>query len=251
MPKNMENKERTIIKIGSSTITNSAGELDDAFIENIAKQVASMRKSHEVAIVTSGAVAAGKSLLKDANGSIIEKQVEAAFGQPYLMASWINALKKYDLRAAQFLLTGDDLDRPTLPLLRAMEYGIPIINANDVANDAEMRQYMISADNDRLAGYVAGLIKADNLILLTEADGVWNENKHVISEIKQQSDLDQVYLRDKTGLGTGGMGSKLEVAIEASRQCTGVWIANGRSEDIIERILGGEQIGTRIYNLNI
>jgi glutamate 5-kinase len=237
--------KRYVVKVGSSSITNHEVGLNYEAINNIASQISQLRQDGaEVALVSSGAVAAGRFLLGDEE---VDKQVAAAFGQGEVTTAWSKALRTHGILAAQFLLTGNDLEYPKDSLEGALKRGIPVINANDTVNDQEMRQYEVAADNDELSYYVSNVTDAGSLVLLTDVDGVLNQDGQVISEITSDSDMDRIVINGKSKVGTGGMKSKLNVGWRAAREGRTVWIANANHDDVLLKIARGEQIGTKIH----
>lgn len=121
--------------------------------------------------------------------------------------------------------------------------GVPIINANDAVSDFEMRQFTISADNDRLAGIIVKTVNADTLVLLTDVDGVLDENRKAISHVDRLEDI-QEFIKD-TGDRPGGMWGKAMVAKAVAKENKRAFIASGREKDVLIRIAKGESLGTR------
>lgn len=239
---------RIVIKIGSKTITDGGQPLNEHFMDDIARQASELfRNGVQVAIVTSGAIASGRRIMDSDNNDIVDKQVVASFGQCHLIEEWSKAFRKYSVPVAQFLISEADLENPRWPLLGAMQRGIPIINANDTVNPQEVEQLAISADNDRLAGYVAHLIDADALLLLTDTDGVLDGSGKIINSIgADESIKGRVVFHGKSERGTGGMRSKVEVAQGFARGGKTAVIANGRAPDVILKVAMGRKLGTKI-----
>jgi glutamate 5-kinase len=261
----MEFKERVVIKAGSSSLTKRRGQyslkyehygLDTQAISSVASQAAFLRlnRNCEVAIVASGAVAAGRYLLGEYKSTIEDAQVLAAFGQSELISAFTRAFARRGILTAQFLLTGHDLERPLLSLMGALKRGVAVINANDPVNDVEMRQYAVAADNDQLAGLVAKRIFARKLILLTDTDGVLdtfhsNQTIRSITSVEEYRDaMRSIESGERSSIiGTGGMGSKLRVAWESAKLGKDVWIADAKKRNVILKIMDGEQVGTHVY----
>lgn len=241
--------KRLIVKIGSSTITEDGDPLNRDFMDNIAVQVSELlRGGVEVAIVSSGAVACGRKILGDIGATTLDNQVAAVYGQPALIAQWTIAFSKHGINVGQELLTDQNLKSSKLVLEKSLKRGVVIINANDAVNDEEMKQFAISADNDKLAGYVADLINADTLILLTDVDGVLDEGGKVMETIVSNENAEIVF-RDKSAVGTGGMESKVEIAKEIANSGKIAFIANGKTPNVLLRIARGETLGTRIRKI--
>lgn len=247
----LEQKERfvtrrIVVKIGSSTMTGGGESLDLNFMDNIARQASELRRSGvEVVIVSSGAVASGKSSIPDFDReSILDMRKAAAVGQPKLMAAWTSVLENYGIKTGQVIVTENDLPNARDVLLGLLKDGIiPIVNANDSVNAYEMKQLSTSADNDRLAGFVARAIGADTLILLTDRDGILDGEDKTIAYVDTNGDVREII--KKEGNGVGGMLSKSEAGLDAAIYVRDVVVANGRMPDVILRTARREDIGTR------
>lgn len=238
---------RIVIKIGTSTITAGKDRPDLEFMGDIARQAAELhRDGVEVVIVSSGAVASGKRedfQRKD----ITDKQVEAVYGQPRLMAKWIHAFNIHGVEdVGQVLFTDIDLekkaDNAREVLSRALKRGVVVINYNDAVADEEMQKVEKSADNDKLAGSVAKLISADTLLILTDVDGVMDRGE-LIPFVDRLEDIED--LAHEGGTGTGGAWSKWIEAKEVAKDDIRSIIANGRAENVILDAAKGQNIGTR------
>lgn len=234
--------KRIIVKIGSSTITEGATNqepLNLNHIDEVAGQCSILFKNGvEVLIVSSGSVACGRQLLGITDDDISDKQVEATYGQPTLIGTWIEAFKMHGVMAGQVLLTENDLEEASTVLRKAMKLGIVIINANDAVSKTEMEQLTISADNDLLAEYVALAVEADTLLILTDVDGVLGNDKRLIKD--GHSIGDDFVFWDKSKDGTGGMKSKVEVLqnVSANNRIRGA-IASIKKRDIILQVARG------------
>ena len=239
---------RMVVKIGSSTITRDGSPLNLEFMDGVAKQVSKLFESEvQVVIVSSGAVACGRKLLSELGlelgNTILDNQRAAVFGQPELIAQWKAAFKRYGVLAGQQLLVDDHLENGGKVLEASLSDGVVIINQNDAVSDTEMKQFLISADNDKLAEYVARFINADTLLLLTDVDGVLDENGEVLTHVDRVEDIED--LIKTSGQGTGGMWTKCIQAKQAARDGRRAIIANGREADVILRIARDENVGTR------
>ncbi len=241
--------KRTVLKIGSSTITENKGTLDLTFMDNIARQVSRLFSSGvEVGIVTSGAKLCGQSKVLDYDGSELKNREAASIGQLYLMAKWRDALfVKHHTPVSMHLLTEQDTKLPqTRELLNSVvRYTVPVINANDSVNSYEIEQLPISADNDRLACFVAKTIGADTVFFLTDVDGVKDKDGSVIKTIyADRIPKENIIFEAKSKAGTGGMESKHNVAMNLAGKNIRVIIGNGREENILLRGAKGENVGT-------
>ncbi|PIY94183.1 MAG: hypothetical protein COY68_03515 [Candidatus Levybacteria bacterium CG_4_10_14_0_8_um_filter_35_23] len=239
---------RIVIKIGSSTITEGGTAeqpLNLTLINNIAEQCSDLfKRGVQVAIVSSGAVASGKNLLGTAENTIRDRQVEAVFGQPALIYAWIKAFRYQGVIAGQMLLTENDLKTPPEALKKALEEGIVIINANDAISDREMKQLLISADNDKLAGFVAGAIGADTLVILTDVEGVKNTQGCIIQDGLLIDG--RVIFDSKSKDGTDGMESKVKVLKRLAKNGIKGVIAAAKG-DIVLDVVRGTATGCTIF----
>lgn len=233
-----------VVKIGSSAITEGATNnqpLNKTLIKDIAIQCGELFKAGvKIAIVSSGAVACGRFLLHLSEQDTVDRQVEAAYGQPYLIKSWIDAFSNVGIKTSQILLSETDLESAKLPLIRAMEHGIVIINANDSVSDQEMGQFLVSADNDRLAKFVALGIEADTLLILTDVQGVLDAKGNFVQD---GNSIDITNLSGNSIKGTGGMVSKVKVAKEAGLSGIKAFIGEATHQNIIVKVASGKTQG--------
>jgi len=252
-----KNHKRWVIKIGSALLTNDGTALNTDGIANWVEQVVALKKQGlEVVLVSSGAVAEGMTRLgwSKRPKAIHELQAAAAVGQMGLIQTYESCFQKHNLHTAQILLTHDDLSnrqrylnaRSTLRTLLDMNV-IPVVNENDTVVTDEIR----FGDNDTLAALVANLIEADGLILLTDQDGLFDKNprQHADAVMLEEANVNDPAL-DKMAdvgagtLGRGGMTTKIRAARTAVRSGASTVIASGRAENILLRLLQGENLGT-------
>ena len=248
---------RIVVKIGTRVLTDEEGCLAKSVFESIVDQVVHLpEEGKEVILVSSGAIAAGRTLLRQAHkqASIPEKQALAAIGQTQLMGMYQQALDRHGKRAGQVLLTRDDLSHRRRylnarnTLFKLLQFSvIPIVNENDTVMVEEIK----FGDNDSLSARVTILADADLLILLTDAPGLcaWekrDEPKEApIPFVKEVSEELQRWAKGPSDpLGTGGMATKIEAARIATQAGHPAVIADGRQPGVIAAILGGEPIGT-------
>jgi glutamate 5-kinase len=262
MKNRRDGKQRIIIKIGTSTLTAGKKALSLPSILNLVQQISvQYAKNHEIILVTSGAIAAGRDVLRSLEGAtqIPAKQVLAAIGQPRLMEIYTQLFRIYQIPVAQVLLTRTDLAErhgylnARNTLIGLLESGIlPIINENDAVATEEIRV----GDNDNLSALVANLVEADRLILLTDQDGLYTSDPHsdpsatLIDEINNTEIPAEVWQAaggSMTGLGTGGMYTKIKAADLARRSGTEVVIARGNEGRVIEKAISSEKVGTRFF----
>lgn len=246
--------KRFIVKLGSSSVVDKFDNLRVDLLDSVAAQTSLLiDQGCEIAIVTSGAVACGRSRLSISDGSLVTKQEMAAIGSTKLFSAWGKAFENHGKVTADHLLSERDVQAisegsPKWPLQRELRDRrvVPVINANDSVNTFELEQLAISADNDGLSAFIADLVEAGGLIMLTEADGVWDKDKRIIDLIRSEEDLRRVYVEAKSSQGTGGIESKIAVASSFARDGRSAWIAGGHIGDVLVKIAKGEQVGTRI-----
>ena len=249
-------QRRWVIKIGSALLTNNGQGLDRAAIAAWVKDIAHLRTDNiEVVLVSSGSVVEGMHRLgwRQRPTAIHELQAAAAVGQMGLVQTYEHAFQQFQLHTAQVLLDHDDLSnrqrylnaRSTLTTLIQLNV-IPIVNENDTVVTDEIR----FGDNDTLAALVANLVEADRLIILTDQDGLFEQDprKNPQAKIIQTAASDDPSLEAMVGeggqLGRGGMITKLRAAKIAARSGADTVIANGREHNILRDLAGGATKGT-------
>ncbi len=251
--------KRIVLKIGTSSLTNEDGSFNRRLTEDIAAQVAKLRKQGKtVIIVSSGAIGIGVEELKMPSRprEIPLRQAAAAVGQNILMQEWMAAFNKHDLKVAQILLTYEAFsNRMTYLNLRnsiwaLLDFGvIPIVNENDPICVHEIEATF--GDNDKLSAMVASKVEAELLVLLSDIDGLYNKNPRknedaqLISTIEKITPEIESYGGSPTSMkGVGGMRTKIEAAKIASMSGCHMVIANSALDDVVIRIMDGENIGT-------
>ena len=255
-----EQHKRIVIKVGTNLLTTKQRQFDSKKIKLISNQIIKLKQlNKEIVLVSYGAITLGKGKIKykDTITSIEIKQATAAIGQSFLITEWNNAFKESGIITAQALLTRLDLTNQISSvnvrntLLKLLELNtVPIINENDVVSTEEIESSTIG-DNDNLSAFVAKLIDADLLIILTDQDGLFDKNPtHVKNAklIKKITKIDQQIKNFAQGSssinGTGGMITKVEAAEIATNNGIDVIIANGNIPNIIDKVLSNAPIGT-------
>ncbi len=257
-------KPKTIVvKLGTSMLTSGTKHLDSARMIEVVRSISTLVKmGHHVVVVSSGAMAAGREALNfpDVPKTLAFKQMFASVGQNCIMHLWEQLFEIYKLKIGQILLTMADLEsrerylniRDAMGALVTMGI-IPIINENDAVSTKEIRV----GDNDNLSARAALLVEADLLILLTDQKGLYtadprsNKDAKLISEIKEITpEIRALAGTSVSGLGTGGMATKLQAAEIATRSGVDVVIASGDNPAIIVDIVNGKFEGTTIYAQN-
>jgi glutamate 5-kinase len=235
---------RVVVKIGSKSLAGDAWD-------RLAAEIAAVRKDgHRVVLVSSGAIALGvtKLGLKSRPRDMAWLQAAAAAGQSVLMQRYEEAFGKLGIPVAQVLLTHADLaDRTRTTnaknaLFALLEAGaVPIINENDAVAVEEIK----FGDNDQLASMVTPLCEADLLLLLSDVEGLLDAEKKRVPIVRSVArEARPLAGASTSGVGTGGMASKVEAARRATLGGADVVIAAAREPQVITRILAGEDLGT-------
>jgi len=252
-----KNVKRIVVKIGSSLLTKGGLGLDKIAITAWVRQLAELRhKSIDVILVSSGSVAEGMSRLglKTRPKTLHELQAAASVGQMGLVRVFDDNFQRHDLHAAQVLLTHDDLSNrqrylnARSTLLTLLKFGVvPVINENDAVATEEIR----FGDNDTLAALVANLVEAELLIILTDQKGLYTgdpslfPNAQLISEISvNDARLESMAGDSRSGLGRGGMSTKVSAARLASRSGASTVVAAGAVDNVITKVISGYNLGT-------
>lgn len=248
-----------VVKVGSGLLTSPTGGISKSFIESLCRQIATLkRKKIGIILVSSGAISAGMTALKLRQRPKEQALLQACatIGQPLLMNAYSQALTKHKLCNAQILMTGWDLDsrkiygniQATLKKLLDLGMCLPIFNENDALSYEEIEMLSRFGDNDRLAGQVALLVKASQLVILSGIDGLNTSPDGSGNLIHRVSKIDE-RIRSYAGQtqserSVGGMISKLETARTMLQAGVSMVIANGHEKDVLLRIQRGEQVGT-------
>ena len=240
---------RLVVKVGSALLVDPAGAIRHDWLAGLAADLAERTAAgQQVVVVSSGAIALGArrlGLAKGGRASLEDAQAAAATGQIALAGAWADALASHGLTAAQMLVTLDDLEDRRRYLNAAATLGrllglsvVPVVNENDSVATAEIR----FGDNDRLAARVAQAAGAQGVILLSDVDGLYDANpaRPGARHIARVDHIDAAVLAmadagSRSGMGSGGMVSKLAAARIASGAGIALAIANGR----VERPLAG------------
>jgi glutamate 5-kinase len=250
--------KRIVIKIGTNTLTKDGG-IDREYFGLVALQVKSLLDAgRHVVIVTSGAIGMGAGQLRLASKpkEMKMRQACAAIGQPLLMQEYCEAFGRHGVTVAQALLTTEVLtNRKTYLNLRnaiemLLDLGVvPVLNENDSISTEEIGTAF--GDNDKLSALVASKIDADLLIMLTDIDALYDKDPRVHADAKPIPtvfEITEQIARSAGGAGslhsTGGMKTKVEAAKIAANAGCRIVLANGKADDVITRIMAGEQVGT-------
>lgn len=252
-------KKKLVLKIGSSTLTNGTKLISRGKVEDIGRQILSLRSEFDIVLVSSGAIATARQFIKIKSEQLVEsKQALAAIGQPLLMRIYHEIFTDFGIRSAQCLMTYRDFENEisrqnTLnTITELIKYGyIPIINENDTTAVEEI----ILGDNDKLSALVATLINADLLVLASDVDGVFDKNPHLHADAKLIPEIENIEFaknlveEHETGLGTGGMNSKLEAATICRAQNIEVIIVNGGKNNFLVDALANKTPFTKFLKM--
>lgn len=257
----MKEKQRIVVKIGSSTLTHAeTGELDLERLEKLVRILTDWsNRGKEVVLVSSGAIAVGRKTMKleERPKEKAVKQACAAIGQTRLMMVYQRLFAEYNKVPAQILMTKLTMvndenrrnARATFSELLRMGV-IPIVNENDTVVTDEIE----FGDNDTLSAIVAALIHADLLILLSDIDGLYTDDPHknpeatLVREVEYiTEELETMAKGAGSDVGTGGMAAKIAAARIANDAGTDMVIANGENIGCLREILSGEPVGTLFY----
>ena len=249
---------RVVVKVGSSLVTADGRGLDREAIAGWARQIAELHAAgKQVLLVSSGAIAEGMQRLGWTRRprEIHELQAAAAVGQMGLAQAYESSFAALGIRTAQILLTHADLaDRARYlngrsTLFTLLRLGVvPVINENDTVVTDEIK----FGDNDTLAALTANLVEADVLIILTDQAGLFSADPRrdaqatLLQEVRSgDAELEKIAGGAGSELGRGGMITKVLAAKRAARSGAHSVIASGREADVLVRLAGGEQLGTR------
>jgi glutamate 5-kinase len=243
---------RLVVKIGSALLVDDSNRLNRDWLNGLAEDIAILRAAgHQVLIVSSGAVAIGSHVLgiNPRRSRLEELQAAAAAGQVQLVHAYQDALGRHDIKAAQVLLTPDDTEvrrrflnaRGTLEKLLEHDV-VPVINENDTVAPDELRY----GDNDRLAARVAQIVMADGLVLFSDVDGLYTADPRVDAEAKfipSVKNITEEHFEmagdSGSGLGSGGMQTKMQAARIATHAGCATIIASGAIERPLYALANG------------
>ena len=248
---------RVVVKVGSSSLRAPEGGLDRAYVADLVRQIAQVRRNGSaVVLVSSGAVAAGMPPLRLGSRplDLPTQQAAASVGQGILMHTYQESFAVHGLTCGQVLLTpGDVVDRARYlnarhTFDRLLELGaVPVVNENDTVATDELR----FGDNDRLAALAASMLGAELLILLSDVEGVLpsapasHTSQEPIDTVTDPSAMMIAVTRASgSDVGTGGMATKLEAARIAAFSGASAVIANARRPDVLPQVVNGAQVGT-------
>ncbi len=251
-------KKRVVVKLGTTTLTHaSTGSLDLQKMEKLVRILTDLNnQGKEVVVVSSGAIGVGREALGIVGRpqKLSIRQACASVGQARLMMVYQKLFAEYNQITSQVLLTKYTMDHDNSrqnaqnTFEELLEMGvIPIVNENDTVSTDEIE----FGDNDTLSAIVAALVKADLLILMSDIDGLYTDDPHKNPDAKFielvetiDADLESMGKDTASGLGTGGMATKISAAKIATEAGCDMIIANGQDISNIGKIMDGEAVGT-------
>lgn len=241
--------KRIAIKVGSNVLTRKDGTLDITRMSSLTDQIAELhRRGVEVILVSSGAVASGRSEVHPDMelDSVAARQIFSAVGQAKLMNRYYDLFRSHGIACGQVLTTKYSLELPQHYenqkgcIESLLSCGIiPIVNENDTISITEL----MFTDNDELSGWMAQMMSCDMLVILSNIDGVYDgdpssDSSRLVREVLPDSDDVSGYIKDeKSSCGRGGMHTKCSVALKVASEGMPVVIANGKREDVILRVV--------------
>ncbi len=257
----LNTKKRIVIKIGTRILLDREGKPSLSAFKRICEFSSSLiRQGKKVILVSSGAIAAGRSLLninpRADTFSIPEKQAFASCGQAILMRNYNACFKKYGIKTAQILLTKDDISvgkrfaNARNTIYELLNHGVvPIINENDTVSYEEIK----FSDNDHLSALILNLVCADMFVILSDVNGVYDKNPAIYKNAKSVKIIDNIrtYVKNfkessKNSYGTGGMKSKLYASLIASINGIDTIIISGKNKKSLNSFISGKSTGTFI-----
>lgn len=254
----IKTKKRIVIKVGTTTLTHKTGRLNIRRMERLVKTLSDIQNSgHEIILVSSGAIGLGMSKmgLKERPTDTPMKQACAAVGQCELMYMYDKLFGEYNLNVAQILLTRYILETPRKnnvenTFFKLIEHNIiPVVNENDTVAIDELE--LAVGENDSLAAHVGMFCHADLLVIMSDIDGFFdsdprtNPDAKLIPVVERIDDRIRALAGDAvSGLGSGGMITKINAAEIAMNAGFDMAIVNGRNPDILYELFDGKQVGT-------
>ena len=244
--------KRIAVKIGSNVLAGENGALDLKRMSSIVSQVSILQKSGvEVILVSSGAVASGRNVVKPTRklDQVDQRQLYSAVGQAILINNYCELFKENGLICGQILTTKENfksrrhyLNQKNCMTVMLENGIIPIVNENDAISVSEL----MFTDNDELSGLIASMMGTEALIILSNIDGIYNGNPNesdteVIREIYPNTELKQYIASGKSSFGRGGMLTKSNIARKVAEEGITVYIANGKKDNILTDLLDTEK----------
>ena len=243
----------TVVKVGSNILTRPDGHVNVSRLSSLVDQLATLhRDGHRLILVSSGAVACGRGEMQAVHplDSVEQRQLYSAMGQVKLINLYYSLFREYGIHIGQVLTMKENFQserqfqnqKSCISVM--LENGIiPIVNENDTVSVTDL----MFTDNEELAGLMARMMSADNLILLSNVDGLLGTPKAdgtrpTVRRVYSQEDVARYVTESKSSFGRGGMTSKCNTALEVAHSGIHVFIANGTRENILQRVLAGDEM---------
>ncbi|HEU5232103.1 MAG TPA: glutamate 5-kinase [Terriglobales bacterium] len=256
----LANADDIVVKVGTKVLIGADGSVANEVLDRLVTSIARLRsRGCRVVLVSSGAVGIGASALGVSHQLV---SVCAATGQSVLTSVYQQAFRSHSIHVGQILVTAEDFATPSRSrkLIQTLQHlieagALPILNENDAISGSQVESDSARAfsENDMLASLIARELHADLLVFLTDVDGVYDLHPEdpeaaLISELQGE----HVEANGESRNGRGGVRAKVKAAIHATRERhTVAVIANGRTPDVLERILSGDQIGTLVASVEV
>lgn len=249
----MRDYKRITVKIGSNVLTRADGTLDVTRLSSLVDQIAELRTAGiEVVVISSGAVACGRSELRDFDvrhlDDVDRRQLFSGVGQAKLINRYYDLFRDHNILVGQVLTLKESfstrrhyLNQRNCMLVMLANGVVPIVNENDTVSVTEL----MFTDNDELSGLVAAMLDCEALVILSNIDGIYDgdpsdpESK-VIENVDPRKDLSNYILTERSGFGRGGMVTKYRIARKVADEGIEVIIANGKSDNILPRLVLGK-----------
>lgn len=236
--------KRIVVKVGSNVLTRDDGKLDVTRMSAIVDQIVWLKRNgYEVILVSSGAMASGRNELKVDHklDSVEQRQLFSALGQVKLIGLYYDLFREFGIHVGQVLTmkesfsTRDEyLNQRACMSVMLKNNVVPIVNENDTISVTEL----MFTDNDELSGLIATMMDCDELVILSNVDGIYNGNPNepdtsVIPQVSYNRDITEYIQQTKSGFGRGGMITKTRIARKVAEEGIRVIIANGKTDDIL------------------
>jgi len=239
----MKTNNRLVVKVGSKVLTRKDGTIDVTRVSSLVDQIMELKKNgYDVILVSSGAVACGRSILKtEVNlDSVEQRQVFSAVGQVHLMDLYHTFFNNYGVAVGQVLTMKENF-KPGIEYsnqkgcMEAMiRSGVmPVVNENDTVSITEL----MFTDNDELSGLVAEMMGVDGMVILSSIDGLYDTEGKVIRTVNVKDDINSFIRPVKSSEGRGGMDTKCHNALRIASKGIWVAIANGNMENVLVRLI--------------
>ena len=259
---------RIVVKVGTSTLAHATGRLNIRHVEGLVKVLSDLKNAgHELILVSSGAIGmgVGKLNLPGRPADMPTKQAAAAVGQCELMYTYDKLFSQYNHTVAQILLTGEDVEHTGRrrnfenTMARLLELGaLPVINENDAVSTDEIGVVSTIGENDTLSAIVAQLVEAELLVLLSDIEGLYTADPRkdpaaeLIPTVEEVTpEVEALAGGAGSGLGTGGMATKLKAAKLVNAKGCDMVITNGERPERLYDIAEGKAVGTRFLGAKV